>query len=918
MRFLFLILLIFSAKTLTAQTIKGTVREKESGLPLPFANVFVNNTTLGVASDQDGNFILTGTFSQEIEVVASFVGYLTEVKTVSFQGNDEIRVNFELPFKEASLTEIELKAKRDKAWERELRKFEEVFLALPDDPYKSQIEIQNPWVVEFEKVRPNKGQNYLRASAQEPLRIINRALGYEMDYYLQDFRLIRNGSRFFGQVFYEPLSPSSPEESQDWDRARSSNYQGSLRSLNQSILLNAADSDEFKIYHALPERMDRRRTNDFTEELNKSIRAIQKDSLLRRPLGNGNFRIFLPGRMEIHHLNKPWRNDYYNNVYHAISWIEAPEGFYDVDRRGVLINPTQLVLSGYLSRQRVARTLPLDFVHKPGLLTEVQPYDLLTDPSTRLNRLREKVWLSSNKTYYYPGETVWLGGRMLYQEPTLMDSLSRVVYVDLIDSTAAIIQSATFPVRAGKITGGWEVPQELRPGDYALRAYTHWNRNFGEDDQFLTHFVVMEAGYQPEVDIPDSEDYFGEIQVNSSFTLSDSLSYRVMNLSIELLDGFLNPIDGEFILSITDSETVQELPQENRLEQAMDWLVDTLPPDFRSELSFPVEYGISVQGKFIPDNKRRPAVNPITIVRGDLEDFGQVTTDSAGKFWATGLYFTDTAQIAIAAVDSKLRPYGSIELSPFSKPAAPSKFPKIKYRKVPLASTENLLDVSGDYILLKEFVKEEVQIKETMADRNYGYGDPTQQVGPEDLERLTMPQIWGKLRLRGSKFGNYNYGEKTGNPLIILDGQSLPFLSDTEFYEIIGSYEPSQLESIKVYSDNISKSIFGMAGYAGVIMIETKKGFRTLPDSDRNFNQEGFQVFPIVGFTDFAEFAKDPPADRYLKKKSTIYWEPNAVTVDGVFKVQVKVPYGVRRLGIRVEGVTMDGEVCYKKVDLIL
>ncbi len=359
MRFLFLILLLFSTIPLSAQTIKGTVREKESGLPLPFANIFVNNTTQGVASDREGNFILTGEFPQEIEIVASFVGYVTEVKTVSFQQNREIQIDFELAHQEANLSEIELKAKRDKAWERELRKFEEVFLALPDDPYKSQIEIQNPWVVEFEKVRPNKGQNYLRASAQEPLKIINRALGYQLDYYLKDFRLIRNGSRFFGQVFYEPLSPTSTAESQQWDNARASIYQGSLRSLNQTILLNTADSLEFKIYHALPERMDRRRTNDFSEELNKSIRVFLIDSLLRRPLGNGNFRIFLPGKMEIHHLNKPWPNDYYNNVYHAISWIQAPEGYYDVDRRGILINPTQLVLSGYLSRQRVARTLPL-------------------------------------------------------------------------------------------------------------------------------------------------------------------------------------------------------------------------------------------------------------------------------------------------------------------------------------------------------------------------------------------------------------------------------------------------------------------------------------------------------------------------------------------------------------------------------
>lgn len=912
MRILFLILLLFSAKILASQTIRGTVFEKESGLPLPFANVFVNNTTLGAASDEEGRFTLTGTFPNEIEIVASFVGYVTEVKTVSFENKNEIKVDFELAFQESGLSEVELKAKRDKTWQREFRRFEEVFLAVPDDPYKSQIEIQNPWVVEFDKIKPKRGQNYLRASAREPLKIINRALGYRIDYYLQDYRLIRNGSRFYGQVFFEPLNPTDAEESQGWAEARAANYQGSIRSLNQSILLNTPDSVEFKLYRVLPERMDRRRTNEFYEELNESILAFSKDSLLRRPLENGNFRIFLPGKMEIHHLDKPWPNQYYRDVYHALSWIEAPLGFYDIDRRGVLINPTQLMLSGYLSRQRVARTLPLDFVPESGLLALQPPNEILNDPSSKLNRLREKAWITTSKPYFYPGETAWLGGRMLYHEPTLKDSLSRVVYVDLLDSKAEVIQSATFPVREGKISGALVLSEDLKPGDYALRAYTHWSRNFGQLDEFLTPFVVMEPGYFPTADLPDPVEYFGEIQVSSSYTLRDSLSYRLMDLELALKDGFDNPIDGEFILSLTDAEYVREFPQMNSLEQAMDWLDTALPEDVGAELSHPVEYGISIQGQFIPDKKRRPLINPITIVRGDLEDYGQVDTDSAGRFWATGLYFKDTAQIAVAAMDSKRKPYGSVTLDSLGKLDPPSEFPRMPYQKAPLPTDEDILDAAGDYILLEEFVKEEVQIKETMAERNYGYGMPNRELGEEELAKMgTWEQVFGRLAL----FNNYTFGEKTGPPLIILNGQKFPGFDLEEFFKTI---VPAELESIKVYNDNISKSIFGMLGYGGVYMIETKKRFKSGPDSEQKFNPDSFQIFKIAGFTDFPQFPKDPPADQYLKKKPTIFWEPEALTEDGVFSVQVKVPYGVRQLRIRIEGLTLDGEVFNKRIELSL
>jgi hypothetical protein len=902
--------------TCFSQTLTGTVREKGTGLPLPFANVFVNNTTIGSATDAEGRFRISGDFSTDIELVASFVGYVTEVKAISFRKKGEVQVDFVLAFNESNLTEIELKAKRDKSWDRELRRFEDVFLALADDPYRSQVQINNPWVLEFENVKAAKGPNYLQASAAQPLKITNRALGYEIDYYLKDFRVMRTGSMFYGQVFYTRMNSADEEKLAEWENNREANYHSSLRHFNSSLLLNLQDSIHFEVYRALPERLGRVRTNDFREELGESIVPIEPDSIFRKPLGNGNFRIYTTDRLEIHHLDKPWRNDYYTNVYHAISWIQAPSGYYDVDKKGTLINPTQLVLSGYLSRQRMARILPLDFSPSSDQVLAQNQNEVLTNPAIQFNRLREKAWLTTNKPYYYPGESVWLGGKMLYQDQQISDSLSRVLHVDLINSKSEIIQSATFPIEKGKVTGGWNLSSDLVPGDYALRAYTHWNQNFGDLDQFVAPFLVMEEGFKPKAEQIEAESFQGEISLRSETSVADSLSYRVMDLKLELLDEFQNPIDGEFILSLTDSDAVSLIQGSSSLEEEMNWLDKKLPENFKSTLAFPIEYGISVQGKFTADNKRRPAINPITVVRGDLEDFGQVMTDSLGNFWASGLIFKDTAQIAVAAIDEKRRPYGSVALLPLNRPKVPLNHPRFSYTKEPILNENKGLDVSGDYVLLEEFVKEEVKERETMAEGNYGYGIPTQEVSGDILEKETIGQILGRLGFNWStlKFRNFTYGERTGTPLLILDGNSLPFLEPTEFRNILEEFEPSQLESIKVYSDNIGKSIFGMAGFAGVIMIETKKGFRTGPDIDQKFNSEGFQIFPIPGFTEFPEFIKNPPSDQFLKKKPTIYWEPQGVTTSGAFQTKVKVPYGVKAIHVWVEGITLDGQAFSKRI----
>jgi hypothetical protein len=909
MRAFILVIFCFAMTDLFAQTITGTVREKGSGLPMPFANVFISNTTLGSATNREGEFRIAGNMPQEIEVVASFVGYFTEVKKVSTRSKGVIQVDFELAINESNLTEIQLKARRDKSWEREYRRFKEVFLALNDDPFKSDVEILNPWVVDFEKIKVRDGSNYTMASAQEPLKIVNRALGYEIAYYLQDFRMAREGARFYGQAFYEEIS-ADQEQKEAWEQSRDANYYSSIRHLNQSILLNIGDSKHFRIYHAIPDDTTRHRSNVFQKELNESILALPNDSILRRPLGDGTFRIFLPGRMEIHHLDKPWDRFFYVDIAHAISWIEAPQGYYDIDRKGILLNPTQLRLSGYLGRQRMARILPLDFEPISDFLVNEMEEDVVIDPSAKFDRLREKPWLTSSKSYYYPGETVWLGGQMLYQEPAWLDTLSRVLYLDLVSSDS-LVQSMVFPIQDGKISGGFTLSENLPVGDYALRAYTNWSRNFSDTDAFLMPLPILDPAYRPKRTHIDEEAVYGDVDVSAAFTISDSSSYRVMDLELSFWDEFQNPIETQFVLSMTDAEEVAVLSS-STIDSALKWLDRPLPMDFLSTWTFPIEYGISIQGKFIPDNRRRPLSQSITLVRGDLEDYGQVQSDSLGIFWATGLYYKDIAQVAISAVDARSKPFGSIALIPNVRPDLPRSISKLIYQTEPRDGGSQLLDTSEDYLLLDEFVKEGLKTGESTADRNYGYGTPTREMGGEELAKMVN---WEQVFARINPFRNYNYGETTGPPLIIMNGQKLPLADPSE---VLSNVSPAEVESVKMYTGTIGKSTFGMMGYAGVIMIETKKGVRMPSEPDRKFNPAGFKIFQIPGFSDFTEFPTNPPSDQYLRRKQTIYWNPHAESDKGVHTTRVKVPYGVKVIHVKLEGRTGDGDGVSKLLELKL
>ncbi|WP_026969966.1 carboxypeptidase-like regulatory domain-containing protein [Algoriphagus terrigena] len=919
MRKILLAFLFLLTHLAAAQTITGVVTEKGSGLPLPFANVFINNSTLGGATDADGKFVIRGRIPEEFDLVASFVGYSTVSKTIKRKGREAVFQEFELELLEDNLSEVQLKSKRDRSWERSFRQFEAVFLALPDDPYGRDIEILNPWVVDFEYVKNNNGPNYTKASAQLPLKIVNKALGYEIDYYLQDFRMHRTASSYYGLAFFKSLDSAFTDPK--WTMAKELNYENSVRHLALSLLLRNSLAQGFELYQIVPEFGLRLRTNRFHEEVGKSIVPITVFSLYNKPLGNGIYRIFLPGKVEVHHVDRTWPNDYYSDAFYAISWMETPGGFFDVDRNGTLIDPTQLLLSGYIGRQRVARSLPLDFLPSGDFKGWIEQVQVFQSRHVTLNTLREKAWLTTNKPYFHPGETMWLGGKMLYQNPANADSLSRVLYVDLIDSSFQKVREETFRIEQGRVAGGMVLDKDLPPGDYLLRAYTHWNMNFPKEDIFQAVIPILAEGNfaagKPKVE----ETLFGDIEIREDFSVSDSVNYRILDLELSFLDEFQNAVDTEFILTALDGTIPVELDEELRLESALDWLDVPLPDLFDSDLSFQIEYGISVAGTFVPDKKKPATATTITLVKGDLEDYGTVLSDSLGAFWATGLNFQDTAQVAIAALDAKNRPFGSVELLKFQRPEFRDAFPKLAYevQAWPVAN-EPFLDTSGEYILLEEFVKEEVKERETSEERNYGYGTPNQEVGPDKLETMTMEQILGLLRfnINTLKFNNHTFGEKTGSPLLIIDGSSMPFMDGAEFRDVLLGFEPSQLKSIKAYNDNISNATFGMAGYNGVIMMETKSGSRTGPESDRKFNSEGFQIFPIRGFTAFPEFPKDPPVDQYLKKKPTVYWDPLAKSKDGSFKVRIKVPYGIPQLQLRVEGQTSDGDAFYRVIPVEL
>lgn len=93
-KFLFTLAAILLAGVVSAQniTVKGTVADRETGEPIPFASIQVKGTTAGVAADVDGRFTID--VASNATLIFSFIGYKTIEVPVS--GRSTIHVDLEV------------------------------------------------------------------------------------------------------------------------------------------------------------------------------------------------------------------------------------------------------------------------------------------------------------------------------------------------------------------------------------------------------------------------------------------------------------------------------------------------------------------------------------------------------------------------------------------------------------------------------------------------------------------------------------------------------------------------------------------------------------------------------------------------------------------------------------------------------
>ncbi|MFD2200054.1 carboxypeptidase-like regulatory domain-containing protein [Shivajiella indica] len=887
--------------------ISGKVIDSQTGEGLPFCNVFINNTTISTTTDLDGNYKLEGIPEGEFEIGFSFIGYQAQQKPASIKPGSQLTFNVSMVSLEQELSDVEIKASRDRAWERDLRKFKSYFLG--NDEMAAKCEILNPWVIEFPSDNTN---NNFRAEAIQPIEIENKALGYLLTFDLKTFQFTPSYYIISGATRFTDLEAPNEAIKVEWERKRLDTYLKSPANMFRSMITNSHNQEGFFLYgeKAGGSESMSLRSDVFANELGKSVVEYKPENLVQPGRRPGEYRIFLKGRIEIHYEKGYSTINTYKDAPYPISWLEVNGNYVTVNSNGMIVNQKDVTFSGDMDKRKISSLLPLDY--EPNLSRRDD-----TQLAKDAKGMQEKIHLHTDRAFYYKGDQLLFKAYFNYGNPELKRELSKILYVDLISADRDLIIQKKFKVENGLVVGEIFLPDTLSQNEYYLRSYTNWNRNYGPDTYFIQALPIL--NYEDRISsIIEPEISENTIKINFD---TDKPSYgprEKVVVNMQLADANGNPVAANLSVSVRDVYFSPDVFKRPAIENSLQ--LKEIPETLTTEkFSYPLEREWNVQGKFL-NEKGKPAQVPFTVYINNFEGMIEMETDKEGNFVLEDLDFYGPLDFAFLALDKKGNAFGTFELIPKLNPPffipESIKFPKISKTNEPIFYEPKDDDSA---IPLEQITVEE---DKSRSNSKAIYGTPDYVVRSENLNKngtitdLLMSlksQVPGmtvtttlEIRIRGGATSS----NLSMEPLVIIDGAPMPAGPGFRAADNIASINPNDIERIEVVSR--MSSMMGDLGRNGVIAIYLKRGGSQMPLMSNNtpgLNSIIIDGFGIAGnFIPF-DYSKEEEAPE-IDQRVTLYWNPYIVTDNdsGKFSFEFYTNDSHGEKIIEVEGITIEGK----------
>lgn len=370
----FWIWMIVCTTPVFAQTdfrITGKVLD-ENGKPMPFASVFLNQTTIGDRTTEQGDFTIRQVPPGKYELIVSYLGYepllipLTVDKNIS-------GITAGLKPKAGQLKEVVIKRNAER--DRWMKVFKETFLGKSNNA--RQCTILNDEIIDLQY---DQAKHKLSATSDDFIIIENKALGYRIRFLLINFEInFSTGySIYYGNPLFELMRPKNRRQGKKWAEAREKAYYGSSMQFFKSLVNHQLQEDGFEVRKLV--RM--KRSRDFTPPTGNDSAKVLKpgflssyvnylynkilpyDSIYRKTADG--YALHFRDHLHITYTKEKEGRDYLGEGNtakpgHQQSVMRLLEPEVPLDVNGILESPVHVLYEQYWGWEKMAEMLPLNY-----------------------------------------------------------------------------------------------------------------------------------------------------------------------------------------------------------------------------------------------------------------------------------------------------------------------------------------------------------------------------------------------------------------------------------------------------------------------------------------------------------------------------------------------------------------------------
>lgn len=321
--------------------ITGTLLEKGTNDPLPGANIYFSNTTLGTTSGNDGAFEINNINPGNYELIFRFIGYDLIAIPIQIREGEKLHLGgIPMTPQIHELNSVDVNATRPKDWLRNLASFRKAFIGESNNA--DNVDISNPEILEFDSDSRNRT---LFAEANDELHVKNHALGYEMHLSLLNFswNTRRDIGTYYSTIRFIEMKADNEEQLAEWKENRLTTYGGSFRHFLQT-LINDSTEEEFEIANG-----------SIKADTTLAISHNSASQLIHKPSEPDVFVY----RIQIDNEKDPLGIRYENRYISELSWLN--NDFLLIDQFGNILNLENIAIAGHWGKYRMADFLPYDY-----------------------------------------------------------------------------------------------------------------------------------------------------------------------------------------------------------------------------------------------------------------------------------------------------------------------------------------------------------------------------------------------------------------------------------------------------------------------------------------------------------------------------------------------------------------------------